>query len=139
MPTSAAHVPTSRAGRYLDQLCEHLDQMAHGPDARAHSAHGVDGERNGATHGGQEGQREPEGQTGDGGPPAVRRIDRKGSQARVEFDWGTCDLTATADQLTVHVSAGSADELARGQHLMQRRIETIGRRDQLMVTWVSSA
>jgi hypothetical protein len=106
-----ARIPTTRGARYLTQLCDHLAEMSHG----GHSAH---------VH-----------HDGDGGLPLVRQIERTDRRAEIEFDRGRCVLTASADALKVQVQAENPDSIARGQELIGRRIETIGRRDHLNVTW----
>ena len=100
MPTAEAQLPTSRADRYVAQLCDHLGHMQEDVGAHAHG---------GGTH---------------GPPPAVRGIHRDDSHARIEFDWGRCVLTASSDLLTVRVEAEDAPALAVGQELLARRIET---------------
>jgi hypothetical protein len=130
MPITEARVPTTRADRYLAQLCEHLGRMQHegGPGA---------GPADGPTAGPPAGQAGPSaGQgAGHGGPPPVRDVDRADDHARIEFDWGSFEFTASPDDLTLRVSADDPQAMARGQEMLQRRIETIGRRDQLTVTW----
>ena len=141
MPTAEARVPTPRAERYLAQLVDHLGQLSHGPpDTSGPTSHGQDAQPGG--HGGygdgardrkhsHDGAADP----AHGGPPEVRHIEQSGSHARIEFDWGQLLLSTTAAELIVHVQAGDAEALARGQALIARRIATIGRRDGLTVAW----
>lgn len=132
MPSAEAHIPTPRADRYLHQLCDHLDHMSPGErptTSRSGTGHGAGRGADDTSHGAGHGS------PGHDGPPRVLRVHRAENRAHIEFDWGTCDLTATANDLTVRVSADHLETLARGQQLLQQRIETIGRRDQLAVTW----
>jgi hypothetical protein len=112
MHASEARVPTRRADRYLAQLCDHLGHLQQDQPS---------GHRGGGH--------------GHGGPAVVHGVDRAEGQARIEFDWGGCVLTATPRELVVEVRAESAAELARGQELLERRIVTIGRREELEVAW----
>ena len=120
MPTAEARVQTSRADRYLAQLCEHLGRLQHGPPAGR-------GRSPGASHG--------PAAAGHASPPVVRHIEQDATRAQIEFDWGTCALAATSAELVVQVHADNPGELALGQWLLGGRIETIGRRDRLSVEW----
>lgn len=99
MPTVEAHVPTPRADRYLNQLCDHLGHISDGSDRSKHA--GRTGEYGKGGHGSQRGhdnrtgQHESDAQQRHDGPALIRRVDHSGSQATIEFDWGTCDLAAT--------------------------------------------
>lgn len=115
MPTAEARVTTPRADRYLTQLTEHLGQMKHGLAQRTQGRGSHPGER--------------------GVPPSVKSVDRAGDHARIVFDWGTCSLFAPPNELVVQLQAADAQALARGRDLIQRRLETIGRRDGLTVAW----
>jgi hypothetical protein len=48
---------------------------------------------------------------------------------------GTCRLLARDDALLVRAEAADDDALARAQAIIGHRIETIGRREHLTVTW----
>jgi hypothetical protein len=114
MPASQAHVPTSRASRYLTQLGKHGSQMSraalHRP--RAHA---------------------------DGGtPPAARHTSWTGTDGVIDFGWGRCTLHATSEALTLHAEAGDQQQLQRIQDGIGARLERIGRRDQLTVTWTQA-
>ncbi|MFC0430884.1 DUF2218 domain-containing protein [Kutzneria buriramensis] len=111
MPTATAHIPTARAGRYLGQLCGHLNQMGR-MRHRMPRAH-------------------------DGQPPAVTHVEWSDTAGTIRFAEGTCTLQATADMLTVRAEADDEDALRRLQDGMTRRLETIGRRDRLTVRWQS--
>ena len=139
MPTARAHVPTQRAHSYLEQLSDHLSHMSHSPTRHGPRASLGHDARTGPSSRGQSGHDRTTGRDGGhaehGGPPAVHNIDRSDDHARIEFDWGRCDLTAGAAELVVDVHAADRTLLARGQELLQRRIETIGRRDELTIIW----
>jgi hypothetical protein len=111
MPTAEAHIPTERASRYLVQFCRHLGQMSrmrHEPPAR----HG-DGET----------------------PPTVQHVDYSDTCGVIRFDEGQFTLQATSDILSLRIDADNEDTLQRLQNGITARLEKIGRRDQLTVTW----
>jgi hypothetical protein len=109
VPTARTDVPTDRPERYLAQLCEHLNQIGH------HARHGA---------------------TADApGPPRVRNIEWTDRRGVVEFPTGQCTLDAEDRTLTITLTADDAGELRRMQDLFAARLETIGRRDGLTVTW----
>jgi hypothetical protein len=110
MPTAEAHIPTARASRYIDQLCRHLGQMSR------------------MRH------RTPTGH-GDRTPPPVQHVDRSDTSGTIRFTHGRCTLQATADALMLRVDADDEDVLRQLQDGIARRLETIGRRDQLIVQW----
>jgi len=62
-------------------------------------------------------------------------MERTDNRAEIEFDWGRCELAASPDILTVRVHVDDTDAVTAGQDLIGRRIETIGHRDHLRVTW----
>ncbi|HEX5293805.1 MAG TPA: cytochrome P450 [Streptosporangiaceae bacterium] len=111
MPVSHAHVPTTRARRYLAQLGSHSRQL--GRLAR-HQAH----------------------RPGEGGaPPAARTAAWSDASGIIDFGWGRCTLDATDEALTLRAEADDPDHLQLIQDGIARRVERIGRRDQLTVTW----
>jgi hypothetical protein len=57
------------------------------------------------------------------------------SQGAATFDWGTVNFTADADLLTLRAATDNDEDLSRLEALLADRVETIGRRDQLTVTW----
>lgn len=112
MPTVHTQIPSERASRFLVQLCRHLDQMGrmrHRPPARS-----------------------------GGRPPAVEHVEWSDTSGTISFSQGTCVLSATSDALTVRIDADDEDTLLRLQDGVARRLETIGRRDQLAVRWQRS-
>lgn len=110
MPAAEAQVRTDRASRYLVQLCRHARQMAsmrHRPPARL----------------------------GGHTPPDVLDVDCSEPRGIVRFAEGQWTLEATADTLTLRVEAADAETLRRLQDGITARMEKIGRRDRLAVTW----
>jgi hypothetical protein len=110
MPASLARIDTPRAGRYLSQLCEHLGHMLQRPG------------RHGAG-------------SGHDGPPPVLDIDRTDDQAVITFAWGSCTLRATDSALLVRVEATDDAALGQAEALLAHRIQTIGHRELLTITW----
>ena len=107
MIASEAHVPTSRATRYLTQLAQHLEHLRDRP--HSHSA----------------GQNRP----------AVTAVERSDSDAAITFAWGALRMHADADALTLRLQANDVEQLHRLQALIAHRLETISRRDPLRITW----
>jgi hypothetical protein len=64
----------------------------------------------------------------------IAHVARTVSDARVDFDWGRLVLTATATELILQIQA-DAHALAPGQELIGRRVQIMGRREHLTVTW----
>jgi hypothetical protein len=114
VPTAQTRIPTDRAGRYLVQLCQHLNQIS------GHARH------RGASHGGA---------SHGGARPQIRHVEWSDSHGVIEFAIGRCTLDATGDTLIVSLAAGDAIELRQMQQALTARINTIGRRDNLVVTW----
>lgn len=110
MPSAEAHVSTERASSYLTQLGEHLRHMGHRPH-------------------------HPPAQHDDGPPPAVQHADWTDTAGTIHFDQGTCTLRATPDALILRLEAVDEHWLRRLQDGLARRLENIGRRDELAVTW----
>jgi hypothetical protein len=124
VPSAVARVKAPRAERYLTQLVDHLTQLSHRSQPQQPE---------------QPGHRHSGGGPGHAGPPVVRHVERGERHARIEFDWGSFELTATTSELVLEVHAADQGALARGQELVAHRVETIGRRDHLTVTWTPSA
>jgi hypothetical protein len=108
MPTAEARLATDRASRYLAQLCQHANHMGQHHWPRAGRGHV---------------------------PPKVEHVESSGTDGVIRFGSGQCVLHATPDALTVRVEATDEDSLWRLQERITHRLETIGRRDQLTVTW----
>jgi hypothetical protein len=109
MPTVEARIRTDRAARYLAQLCRH--------------AAGV-------------GVLDQPGRHGDDRPlHAQRRVERDDTDGVISFDRGRCTLRATAEGLILVVEAEDDEALRLMQDALGARVELIGRRDHLIVTW----
>jgi hypothetical protein len=115
MLTAQATVATDRPSRYLIQLARHASQMGRstGHRPRAHGA----------------------GDT----PPEVRHAEWSDTDGIIEFGWGRCTLKAAQNMLTLRAEAEDEDGLRRIQDGIAARLERIGRRDQLKVTWQQAA
>jgi cytochrome P450 len=114
MPTAEARIPTDRAGRYLTQLCRHIAQLT-----------ALDNE-----HHRQEG----------GSAPAAtasipRRTECSGTGGIIDFDDGRCTLRATGEELILLAEAGDQQGLRLIQEALTSRLQRIGHRDQLALTW----
>ncbi|NUP52000.1 MAG: cytochrome P450 [Catenulispora sp.] len=105
---ASARISTDRAGRYLDQLCRHIQQIG------ALGGHSMN-------HG--------------GAAPAAPRVEFTGTDALVDFGTARCVLRATPEALNVAVEADDAEALSRVRQSVTHRLETIGRRDRLMIDW----
>lgn len=113
--SSHATVRTERAARYLTQLAGHTTRMSHGIRT-LHRRH---------EHG-----------DGDGAaPPEVRRVEGSETRTVIDFGRGRCTVHATGEGLTLRAEAEDARQLQRIQDGVAKRLERIGRRDGLTVTW----
>jgi hypothetical protein len=119
MPSAEAHVTTDRANRYLTQLCSHLNHMDRMRRQRPAS--------HDRGHGGDPG----EGPT----PPTVQHVNQSDTDGSVRFTGGLCTLHATVDTLTLRIDADDEATLQRLRNGITKRLEKVGRRDQLTVTW----
>ncbi|ALV33080.1 DUF2218 domain-containing protein [Streptomyces sp. CdTB01] len=116
MLIAEARVETERASRYLDQLCRHAQQMGRHPHYRP------------GAHGGDDTHR----------PPEVRHVEWSDTDGTVRLSLGRWILQATPDALVLRVEAAGEEDLQRMQDLIAARVEKIGRRDHLSVTWQQS-
>src|SRR5690242_8130763 len=101
---SYASVATTRAGRYLAQLCEHTGRLSTLP-----IHHGTS--------------------------PMPQHAEWSGSDGVLDFGQGRCTLHATSDGLLLRAEAEDQHQLRRIQEALTARLERIGRRDRLTVTW----
>jgi hypothetical protein len=113
MPAAEGFVETDRPDRYLRQLCRHGNQMRDHPAVRHHD----------------------QGDT----PPQVRHAECSGGHGLIEFSEGVCTMTVTPDGLTLHAEARNSENLHRIQAGITTRIETMGSRENLTVTWHNPA
>lgn len=109
MPTAQTRISTDRASRYLGQLCQHLHQLA---------------------------QRRGRGGTGDVGHGLdLRSVEWTDELGSIAFGFGRCELAADDGGLTVRLTAEDGQGLRNLQEMFKARLETIGRRDNLVVEW----
>lgn len=111
MPVAEACVATSRASRYLRQLCRHADGM------RVVRQQFSAGDGTSSTR------------------PEVNHVEHSDAVAAIQFSDGRLTMQATGDTLTLRVEAADDAALRRLQDGVAARLQTIGRRDQLTTTW----
>jgi len=104
--SARAEVPTDRAGRYIDQLCRHAEQM-HRADWR-HAPSGAE---------------------------AGVRVERTADGATVHIGTARCVLRTTPDALIVVAEASDETSLRRVQDIVGADLVRFGRRAGLTVTW----
>ena len=109
MVTAEARIATDRPSRYLVQLCQHAGRM------RGPRAHRPAGHR--------------------GGDGDMRHAEWSDSYGIIRTSRGECTLRPAPGALMLRVEAADADHLRRLQDLIASRLERIGRRDRLTVTW----
>ena len=107
MLAAEALIQTDHPARYLAQLCKHASKMG------GHLPRGHDGGR----------------------PPEIRHADCSATSGIVTLDGGRWTMQATPGTLRLRAEAGNQEDLQRIQDLLTARMEKIGRRDQLTVTW----
>jgi hypothetical protein len=61
------------------------------------------------------------------------------STGRITFEFGSCELVAGSDQLTLLASATEPTELNRLKQVVGSHLERFGRRDELEVSWSEQA
>jgi len=113
MLTSEAQVQTDRSSRYLVQLCRHVNQLG------GHSGHRPGSHNGNATH----------------VPPEVRHVEWSDTEGVVSLSWGQWTMRAAPGALILRVEAADPANLRRIQDLVAARLQKIGRRDNLTVTW----
>jgi hypothetical protein len=114
MLTAEARVRTEHPARYLIQLCRHASKMG------GHLHH------------------RPRSHDGDGGPPEIRHAEWSETDGIVTLSFGQWTMHATPGELRLRAEADSEEDLRRIQDLVTARLEKIGRRDRLTVTWQAS-
>lgn len=107
MLTAEAHLQTTKASRYLVQLCQHATKFSH----RLRHLH--------ATR-----QR-----------PEVLDVDWSDTHGVLNLSWGKCTLDADPTRLTVRVEADNEEDLRRVQDIVTADLERFGRRDRVTVAW----
>ena len=113
MLTAEARVETERASRYLVQLCRHAQQMGRHSHYRARPHSSGDAHR----------------------APEVHHVEWTDTHGTVRVSLGQWTMQATADALTLRAEADTEEDLKRIQELVAGRMEKIGTRDRLTVTW----
>jgi hypothetical protein len=111
MLTAETRVQSEHPARYLTQLCQHASKMG------GHLRHR---------------QRSHD---GDGGPPQIRHAECSETDGIVTLDIGRWTMQATPGVLRIRAEADSEENLRRIQDLLTTRLEKIGRRDRLTVSW----
>jgi hypothetical protein len=111
MLTAEAVIRTEHPERYLARLGEHAAKMGRHQGLR------------------------PRAQSSGHVPPEVRHAEWSAASGTVQLDWGT--WTAQAEPGTLRLRAEAADEasLQRIQAMLTARLEKLGRREQLTVSW----
>lgn len=99
MLIAEAKIETERPGRYLVQLCQHINLVAQ-------------------TH-----------------PQMRAQAEWSDDRGVINFGAGRCVLRADAGVLTLRAEAADADTLNELQQRIAGRLEQVGRRDGLTVTW----
>jgi hypothetical protein len=110
MLTATARVPVDTPGRYLARFCQHASKMG-GPMRHRPRAHAG------------------------GGPPALREVRWDDTDGSLTLDWGRCTLHAEAGVLELRAEAADEEGLARIEELVAARLEKLGHRTGLTVTW----
>ncbi|MFD4605437.1 DUF2218 domain-containing protein [Streptomyces sp. NPDC058464] len=113
MPTAEARVETERASRYLVQLCRHAQQMGRHPHYGTRNHDAADTHR----------------------PPEVHDVQWSDTHGTVRVSLGRWTMQADEGTLTLRAEADNEEDLRRLQDLVAARLERIGRRDRLVVTW----
>ena len=111
MLTAEARIQTDRPRRYLEQLFRHASRTRRHPASDGHDH----------TH-----ARSP-----------VQHAEWSETYGTARTTWGRWSAWAGADVLTVRAEATNPINLSRIQALVTTRLETIGRRDGLKVSWKS--
>jgi hypothetical protein len=115
MLAAEAHVHTEHPSRYLTQLVNHASKMSAAMGGHPH--------RRPSSHG-----------RSDSGP-RIQHAEYTGTDGAVTLNWGRWTMHAAPGILTLHAEADSAEDLRRIQDLVSARLEKIGRRDHLTVSW----
>jgi cytochrome P450 len=113
MPSTQARIRTDRASRYLTQLCRHTTHIG------------------ALDHGDRHGQSTA--------APMPRHTDYSDTAGVIDFDRGRCTLNATDEELTLLAEADDQQDLRLIQGAITARLQQVGRRDQISVTWQSTS
>jgi len=111
MLTAEAHVQTEYPGRYLARLRGHVGKMD------PHLRHRVRRHRNG------------------GSPPEIRHTEWSATGGTVTLNWGQWTVQTTTDTIRLRAEAADGENLRRIQDMLTTRLENLGRREHLKITW----
>ena len=114
MLTAQADIQTEHAARYLARLCGHASKM--GP-----AGHRL-------------GHRRPSRGPADG-PPEVRHVQCSENEGTVSLSWGQWTMRALPGLLAIRAAAADEENLKRIQDLLTARLQNLGRREHLTVSW----
>jgi hypothetical protein len=114
-----AVIPTGQAARYLARLGQHAGKMRGHPGLAA---------GRGLRHGPRAGRGSQE-------PPQVQGAEWSPARGTVTLNWGRWTMDAADATLTVRAEAAGEENLRRIQDLLTARLESLGRREHLTVTW----
>jgi hypothetical protein len=68
-------------------------------------------------------------------PQMQAHVEWSDDRGVISFDWGRCTLRAVPGVLTLHVEAADEESLHELEQRVGSRLQQIGRRDHLTVTW----
>jgi hypothetical protein len=68
-------------------------------------------------------------------PQMQAHVEWSDDRGVISFDWGRCTLRALPGVLTLRAEAPNEDALRQVEHRVADRLQRIGRRDHLTVTW----
>jgi hypothetical protein len=110
MLTAEAVIQTDHADRYLARLGQHTGKMGRQPGHRPRR------------HGGGE-------------PPEVQHAEWSGTQGTVRLNLGRWTIRAAPGGLTLHAEAADQASLQQIQDMLTTRLEKLGWREHLTVSW----
>src|SRR5690242_15934936 len=109
MPVAEARVRTDRASRYLTQLCGHTARMSVLAHANRHGEHAA--------------------------TAMPQRAECSDTDGVIDFGRGRLTLRATNEELILLAEADDEQDLRLMQDAIAARVQRVGRRDQLSLTW----
>jgi hypothetical protein len=118
MPIAEARIRTDRASRYLTQLCKHTVRLSSLAPGHRHDRRGGHDEAQATA--------------------IPRHAECSDTDGRIAFDQGRCTLHATSEELILLVEADDQRQLRLIQEGLSARLQRIGKRDQLTLTWQPS-
>ena len=114
MLTVQADIQTVHAARYLSRLAGHASKMGEAGHRLGH--------------------RRPS-RASANGPPEVRHVQRSENEATVSLSWGQWTMRALPGLLAIRAEAADEENLKRIQDLLTARLQSLGRREHLTVSW----